>query len=289
VRNRLAAASALVLAGIVLLSALTATVAWVERHPPEAQHVEDRYAAPSQEYFFGTDRLGRNLWSRTWEGIRISLRIGLGTQLVALAIGLTVGAGAALGGRFADNVLMRFVDVAYAFPDLLAIILMRSVLSGRDWPIIGSGDPQIPGLPGELLQVILAISLVTWVTIARLVRGQMLALREEEYVTAALAVGASRRRVVLVHMLPNALGPVIVAVAFGIPLAINAEAALALIGFGLAPPTASLGTLIIDGYESYRASMWGIAIPAAALAVITLCFTFLGDGLRDALDPRSRR
>ena len=132
----------------------------------------------------------------------------------------------------------------YAFPDLLAIIIMRAVLSERGWPVIGGGDPQIPGLPGPILQVILAIGCVAWVTLARLVRGQMLALREAEYVIAARSLGASPRRIVFSHMLPNTLGPIIVAVTFGIPSAIFAEAVLSFIGFSLPPPTASLGTLV---------------------------------------------
>lgn len=289
-RNRVAVASAVVLGVLVVMAVLTAAFPSIERYPSREQHVtaDETHQGPSTEHYLGTDQLGRDLWSRAWEGLRISLRIGIGTQLVAVAIGVTMGAGAALGGRFTDNVLMRFVDVTYAFPDLLAIILLRSIMSERDWPILGSGNPQIPGLEGQLLQVILAISLVSWVTIARLIRGQMLTLRDSEYVVAAHSMGASTRRIVFVHMLPNTLGPVIVTVAFGIPLAINAEAILALIGFGLQPPAASLGTLILDGYTYYRANAWTIIVPSAAIAMLTLCFTFLGDGLRDALDPRTR-
>jgi oligopeptide transport system permease protein len=209
--------------------------------------------------------------------------------LVVLAIGIAVGAGAALGGKATDSVLMRFTDLMYAFPDLLAIILMRAVLSQRDWPIIGTGDPQLPGMPGALLQVVLAISFVSWVTLARLVRGQMLSLRDAEYVLAAQSMGASTRRIVFSHMLPNTLGPVIVAVTFGVPTAIFAEAFLGFIGFGLPPPTASLGTLVAEGQGYVRVNQWMIIFPSAAIAVLMLCFTFLGDGLRDALDPRTRR
>jgi oligopeptide transport system permease protein len=289
VRNRLAVGAGAVLTVLIVLAILTAAIPAVENHEPTAQQFEVVQSGPTSDYYLGTDNLGRDLWARVWEGLRISLRIGFGTQVVAVTIGLLIGASAALGGRFTDNLLMRFVDVTYAFPDLLAIILMRAILSERDWPIIGSGNPQIPGLSGELLQVILAISLVSWVTIARLVRGQMLSLKETDYVLAARSMGASTRRIVFVHMLPNTLGPVIVAVTFGIPLAINAEAILALIGFGLQPPTASLGTLILDGYTYYRANNWAIIVPAVAIATLMLCFTFLGDGLRDALDPRTKR
>ncbi len=173
---------------------------------------------------------------------------------------------------------MRLTDITYAFPDLLFIILMRAVLSERDWPVVG--EPR--------LQIIFAISFVSWTTIARLVRGQMLSLKERDYVLAARALGASSQRIVFIHMLPNTLGPIIVAITFGIPVAIFAEAALGFIGFGLPPPTASLGRLVSDGYTYIQVNNWIVAFPAAAIALLMLCFTFLGDGLRDALDPRTR-
>lgn len=288
-RNRLAVVAGIVLILVMSLALLTAAVPAIERYTPREQNFDSVQTGPSAEHFFGTDDLGRDLWSRTWEGTRISLQIGLGAQLVILAIGISVGAGAALGGRFSDGLLMRFTDLMYAFPDLLAIIIMRSVLSQRDWPVIGTGDPQIPGFSGTLLQVILAIAFVGWVTLARLIRGQMLALKEADYVVAARALGASSRRIVFVHMLPNTLGPVIVAVTFGIPSAIFAEAVLGFIGFSLPPPTASLGTLVAEGNVYYRVNAWMVIVPSVAIAVLMLCFTFLGDGLRDALDPRTRR
>ena len=138
---------------------------------PRPLTLEDVHSGPTSKNLLGTDQLGRDTWARMWEGIRISLRVGIGTQIIVLVMGLSVGAGAALGGRFTDSLLMRFTDLTYAFPDLLAIILLRAVLADRDWPIIGRGDPQIPGLPGPLLVVIFAISLVAWVTTARLIRG----------------------------------------------------------------------------------------------------------------------
>jgi len=289
VRNRLAMVGLTIIVAMAVLSVLTATVDAVGRYPPSAQAVREAHQGPSAAHWLGTDNLGRDNWARTWEGVRISLRIGIGTQVLVAIIGVAVGAAAALGGRFLDNLIMRFVDVAYAFPDLLAIVLMRAVLSQRAWPIIGNGDPQIPGLPGTILQVILAIGLVSWVTTARLVRGQMLSLKASDFVTAARALGASTPRIVFVHMLPNTLGPVIVVLTFGIPLAIYAEAVLALIGFGVEPPTASLGTLVFAGYSYFRSNPWMISVPAATIAILMLSFTFLGDGLRDALDPRGRR
>ena len=288
-KNRLAMVALIILVAVATLVICSQVFSFVQRYDPyRDQDYESIHVAPGMEHFFGTDNLGRDNWSRVLEGTRISLQIGIGTQVVALSIGLLVGAAAALGGRFTDNLLMRVTDLGYAFPDLLFIILVRAALSGRDWPVVGTGDPQIPYLEGPLLQVTFAIAFTSWVTVARLVRGQMLSLSERDYVMAARATGASQARLVLHHMLPNTLGPVIVAVTFGIPAAIFAEAALGFIGFGLPPPTASLGRLVSDGYAFVRQNVWIVTFPAASIALLMLCFTFLGDGLRDALDPRMR-
>ena len=278
-RNRLAMAGLVLLIVVVGVAAAAANIDAVQRDDPYSDQIYTAIQeAPSGSHYFGTDNLGRDNWARVLTGVSISLQIGIGTQIVVLIIGLLVGATAALGGRFTDNVMMRLTDVTYAFPDLLFIILMRSVLVGRDWPVLD--DPK--------LQVILAIAFVNWTIIARLVRGQMLSLAERDFVLAAKALGASPWRVVVQHMLPNSLGPVIVAVTFGIPIAIFAEAAFGFIGFGLPPPTASLGRLVSDGYAYVQVNYWVVVFPAAAVAILMLCFTFVGDGLRDALDPRTR-
>lgn len=278
-KNRLSVLALVLLAVVALIAFLAPVISPLERyHPANDQDYQSIQLSPTTDHWFGTDNLGRDNWARVLEGIRISLIVGVGAQAVSLVIGLAIGAGAALGGKWADGFLMRMTDIAYAFPDLLFIILMRSVLAGRDWPIIG--DP--------LVQVILAIGTVNWTTLARLVRGQMLALKEREYVVAAVGLGAPQSRIVFRHMLPNVIGPVIVAVTFGIPIAIFAEAALGFIGLGLPPPTASLGRLVSDGYNFIQINVWVVIFPAAAVAVLMLAFTFIGDGLRDALDPRSR-
>jgi len=277
-RNRLAMVALVVLALIAILALLGNNVDSVRRYDPRVQDYDTLLAEPSGSHFFGTDILGRDSWSRVLQGTLISLQIGFGVQAVVLTIGLLVGGTAALGGRALDNIMMRFTDLAYAFPDLLFIILMRAVLQGRDWPILGE----------PVLQMIFAIAVVGWVTIARLVRGQMLTLKERDFVLAARAMGASQIRIVVQHMLPNTLGPVIVAVVFGIPLAIFAEAVLGFIGFGIPPPTASLGRLVSDGYSFIQVNVWLVLFPAGTIALLMLCFTFIGDGLRDALDPRGR-
>jgi len=278
-RNRLAMAALVVIVVVAVFVVAAHYTKALRRYDPyldqDYQHLQE---GPSGKHFFGTDNLGRDNWSRVLTGVEISLQIGLGTQVIVLFVGVIVGAGAALGGRVSDNALMRLTDITYAFPDLLFIILMRSVLYGRDWPVLG--NPR--------LQIMLAIAMVNWVTIARLIRGQMLSLAERDYVQAARALGASRFRIVTRHMLPNTLGPVIVAFTFGIPIAIFAEAALGFVGFGLPAPTASLGRLVSDGYTYIQVNVWVVTFPAAAIALLMLCFTFLGDGLRDALDPRTR-
>jgi oligopeptide transport system permease protein len=279
-KNKLAVIAIAVLALIALTAFVGAHVGPTGRYAPNGQDYTagHRQIGPTMSHWFGTDQLGRDIFSRALEGVRISLQIGLGTQLVVLLIGVSVGSAAALGGKWSDNLLMRFTDITQSFPDLLAILLVRSVLFGRDIPVIADAK----------VLIILSIALVNWTTIARLVRGQMLSLGERDYVLAAHALGASRWRVVTQHMLPNTLGPVIVAITFGIPFAIFAEAALGFLGLGVPPPTASLGTLVNTGYGDIQRNVWEVVFPAGSVALLMLAFTFIGDGLRDALDPRTR-
>jgi oligopeptide transport system permease protein len=276
-RNKFAMAGLVILTAIIILAILGNYVDAVQRYDPRVQEFE-RLQSPNKDHWLGTDNLGRDNWSRTLQGLWVSLRVGIGVSLVVLVLGLFVGGIAALGGRTADNIAMRFTDLAYAFPDLLFIILMRAALQDNDWPLLS--DP--------VVQMIIAISFVGWVTVARLVRGQMLSLAQRDFVLAARAMGAPPWRIVLTHMLPNTLGPVIVAVIFGIPLAIFAEAALGYIGLSVPQPTASLGRLVADGNRFIEIQAWLVMIPAAVIAILMLCFTFLGDGMRDALDPRTR-
>jgi oligopeptide transport system permease protein len=288
-RNRLAVAAGVILLVIAAVSFAADVSRTVQRYDPTVPDFQATEQNPSWDHWLGTDTLGRDLWSRLLQGTLFSLKIGIGTQVIVLLIGVTIGMAAALAGRLSDTVLMWVTDLAYAFPDLLAIILLRQVLLGRNWPIIGEGDPQIPGLNGVLLVTIIAISFVSWTTVARLVRGQMLSIKEQDYVTAARAMGASPWRVVRVHMLPNTLSAVIVSATFGIPLAIFAEATLGFIGLGVPPPNASLGSLIGAGLDSIQVHPVQLVWPTLMVATLMLCFTFLGDGLRDALDPRTRR
>jgi oligopeptide transport system permease protein len=233
--------------------------------------------APGQGgHLLGTDILGRDLLSRIMDGARISMTVAMIVQITVLLIGVPVGAAAGWFGGRIDNLLMRFTDIVYAFPDLLFIILL-SVVFKDTW----FGDA-VDGL----LLVFVAIGIVSWVGVARLVRGQLLSLKETEYVEAARAIGVPDFKIVTRHLLPNSIGPIIVAITLGIPGAILAEALLAFIGIGANPPRASWGTLITDGQKWMSSEPHLLIFPAIAIALALISFTFLGDGLRDALDPK---
>lgn len=267
-RNRLAVAGGIVIFLIVLGAII---VPLVSPYEYDRQNLDAIREGPSWSHLLGTDELGRDVFTRLFYGARTSLAVGIFAQFVILAIGLPIGAIAAYAGGRTDNIIMRFVDVMFAFPDILLIILIRAILGG------------------SIYMIFLAIGLVAWVGIARLIRGQILSLKQRDFVTAARAMGAPGRYMILRHLIPNSLGPIIVLVTFGIPRAIFAEAALSYIGIGIPPPTPSWGTMIRDGYDQIWAAPHLVLFPAIAIGVLMLAFTFLGDGLRDALDPRLRR
>jgi oligopeptide transport system permease protein len=278
-KNRLALVGLIVLAVLLLLAYVGAYWGPTARYGPNEQNfATSQQAGPSTDHWMGTDQLGRDQFARILEGLRASTQIGFGTAAVILFLGLAMGSFAAFGGKWTDNLVMRFTDIMFSFPDILLIILIREILIHRDVPLLSN----------HKMLIIFAISMTAWTTIARLVRGQMLSLQERDFVLAARAMGASRGRVVVQHMLPNTLGPVIVAVTFAIPAAIFAEAALSFIGLGLPPPAVSLGGLVSSGYNYVQRNTWGVIFPAASIGVLMLSFTFVGDGLRDALDPRTR-
>jgi oligopeptide transport system permease protein len=277
-KNRLAVAGLIVLTVLLFLAYVGAYVGPTARYDPQELNPAAKQSAPSADHWMGADQLGRDQFARILEGLRASTQIGFGTAGVILVLGLAFGSLAAFGGKLSDNVVMRFTDIMFSFPDILLIILIREILVNRDLPLLSNHKAII----------IFAISMTAWTTIARLVRGQMLSLQERDFVLAARSMGATRGRVVLQHMLPNTLGPVIVAVTFAIPAAIFAEAALSFIGLGLPEPAASLGGLVRSGYNYVQRNTWSVIFPAATIGVLMLCFTFVGDGLRDALDPRTR-
>jgi ABC-type dipeptide/oligopeptide/nickel transport system permease subunit len=224
--------------------------------------------SPSRDYPFGTDQIGRDVLSRMIYGARVSMLVGLGAQVIVVLIGVPIGAlSGYIGGR-TDLFLTRFIDVMYAFPSLLFVILVMSML--------GAG----------LVNIFIAIGVTGWVGIARQTRAQVLGLKEKEFVEGARALGAGFSRLLVRHVLPNALTPIVIAVTFGIPQAIFTEAALSFIGVGINPPTPSWGQMVGEG-QQYLRSYWHLCVvPSIAIAVTMLSFTFLGDGVRDALDPK---
>jgi len=228
-------------------------------------------------HILGTDQLGQDMLSRLLDGARISLTVAIVVQFVVIGIGVPIGAIAGwYSGSRIDNGLMRFTDVMYAFPDLLLIILFSVAFRETAFGQALNG----------LLLVFVAIGLVSWVTVARLVRGQFLSLKETEFVEAAQAIGVSDRNIIMKHLLPNGISPIIVAITLGIPAAILAEAALAYIGVGVQPPRASWGSLIAAGQPCIRSYPHLTYMPGILIALALISFTFLGDGLRDALDPK---
>ncbi|MEI6136267.1 MAG: ABC transporter permease [Chloroflexota bacterium] len=281
-RRPAALVAAIIVAALCLAAAFAPLLVPYEAHQQlyftEGTGVCQQYA-PSRAHIFGVDPLCRDTFSRFVNGARISLAIGIFTQAIIIGIGMLIGGAAGLGPSWLDNLLMRFTDATYAFPDLLLIILMASALRGTalgDWA-------------GGTFAIFLAIGIVGWVTIARLVRGEILSLRTREFVIAAQALGATKPRIFLQHLLPNMIGPVIVAATFGIPAAIFSEAALSYIGIGARPPTPSWGVMVNEGYGVMLVSVWPVLFPAAGIAVTMLCFTLLGDALREVLDPRGAR
>jgi oligopeptide transport system permease protein len=264
-RNRLAVAGGIVvmsLCAVAILADVLAPLAYTKTNFGRLNE------APSRDHPLGTDQVGRDLLSRMIYGARVSMLVGLGAQLIVVLVGVPIGAlSGQLGGRV-DLMLMRFVDVMYAFPNLLFVILVMSML--------GAG----------LTNIFIAIGLTGWVGIARQTRGQVLAIREKEFVEGARALGAGFGRVLLRHILPNALTPIVVAVTFGIPQAIFTEAALSFIGVGINPPTPSWGQMVGEG-QQYLRTYWHLCVfPSIAIGLTMLSFTFLGDGVRDALDPK---
>jgi len=257
---------------IVLLLGLIAILAdRLAPYPYAEQHVDQIFAPiGAPRFLLGTDQLGRDMLSRLIYGARISLGVALLAQMIVLALGLPIGLVAGAGSPALDNALMRITDVIYAFPDLLFVIIILAVLGQN------------------ILFVPIAIGVVNWTTMARLVRGQVLSLKEQDFILAARALGVGRRRIIIRHMLPNALTPIIVAVTLGIPQYILLEATLSFIGIGAPPPTPSWGAMINEGFNAIFSFPRMVLLPGIAIALTMLSFTFLGDGLRDALDPHAQ-
>jgi oligopeptide transport system permease protein len=268
-RNRAALASMWVL-GLIALACIV--LPWVWPYGYAQPDWDLMYHAPTfaGAHLFGTDALGRDLFVRVMWGCRISLMIGVVATLVTLVIGVTWGAVAGFAGGWLDGLMMRFVDILYSIPFIPFVIILM-VLFGRD-----------------LILVFAAIGAVSWLDIARIVRGQTLSLRKKEFVEAAHACGVGHGTIIRRHIVPNLIGIVVVYVTLTIPTVILFEAFLSFLGLGVQAPLTSLGGLVSDGASVLQSQPYMLVIPALFLAVIVYCFNFIGDGLRDALDPKDR-
>ncbi|SFI87038.1 ABC transporter permease [Thermoflavimicrobium dichotomicum] len=223
------------------------------------------------DYRFGTDNLGRDLWTRVWYGTKISLMIAFLAAILEIALGVMIGVISGYFGGIVDDILQRVIEVLYSIPNTIVVILLLIVFE--------------PGI----LPIALALALTNWLPTARVVRAQVLKLKSQEYVLAAKTLGASHFRIMFKHLLPNVIGPIIVAIMFAIPTAIFYEAFLSFIGLGIRPPEASLGVIINDGAKNLQIFPHELLIPAIVLGTMMLSFNLIGDGLRDALDPRMRK
>lgn len=264
-RNRLAMVGLVILLAQAVLALITP---WIAPYSFDAQDLTNTLGGPTAQHWLGTDALGRDLFTRLLYGGRISLAVGLLASLVSVAVGVIYGAIAGYFGGRIDGLLMRIVDVLYAVPFLFLVIILM-VYFGRDVRLL-----------------FVALGLTQWLTTARIVRGQVLALRRKEFLDAAIAMGLPTRRIIMRHVVPNVIGPVIVYLTLTVPTVILEEAFLSFLGLGIQPPQASWGTLISSGVEAMEIAPLVLVAPALALSITLFSLNFLGDGLRDALDPK---
>jgi len=264
--------------GLVILGALVLGVALVSFSPydPEKSDMSSRLQPPSWEHPFGTDPLGRDLLTRVLYGGRISLSVGLMVVLVTLLIGVPVGALAGYFGGWVDNVLMRVTDAALSLPVLMVLILLSAILREVELPLLQRNN---------VMTIALVIGVLSWMTVARLVRASCLTIRQMEFVVAARGVGASDLRILARHILPNAVGPIIVESTLEIGYAIMEESGLSFLGFGIQPPTPSWGNLLSNAQEHMTKHPWLAIFPGLMIFVALISVNYIGDGLRDAFDP----
>jgi oligopeptide transport system permease protein len=267
-KNHLAVFSTGLLAAVVLLAVCGP---WLSPYAYDQQDTSVGASAPSAAHWFGTDPLGRDLLVRVLYGGRISLLVGIVATLVSMTIGVTWGAIAGFAGGRTDQIMMRIVDVLYALPFTIFVIILM-VLFGRN-----------------IVLLFLAIGAVEWLTMARIVRSQVISLREKEFIEATRVMGFSGARIVFQHVIPNTLGPVIVYVTLTVPQVMLLEAFLSFLGLGVQPPMSSWGLLIQEGVEVMEEYPWLLIFPSLALSATLFALNFLGDGLRDALDPKASK
>jgi len=255
---------------VALLVVCALTAQWVAPYDPDAQTLGDRLLPPSLSHWMGTDQYGRDVLSRMLYGARISLAVGLVAVSIYILIGVLVGSVAGYYGRWVDGVLMRLVDVLLCIPTFFLILM-----------VIAFVGPSI-------LNIMVIIGLTSWTDVARLVRGEVLALKEREFVLAARLMGLSDSHIILRHILPNALGPVLVVATLGVGSCILLESSLSFLGLGVQPPTASWGNMLMEGKDHLTDAWWLVTFPGVAIFTTVLGYNLMGEGLRDLMDPRMR-
>jgi peptide/nickel transport system permease protein len=269
-RHKLAVASAIVL---ILLAFVSVFAEQIAPHDPNAinsSYSHGKPQPPTAEYPLGTDNFGRDYLARTMVGMRLSLIVGVTAVAFQLVIGISIGALAGYFGGWIDNLLMRITDIFLSVPAFLLLLIMAGILGGG------------------LLSLIVAIGALNWMTVARLVRADILSLKEREFVVAGRSIGVPAWRMIVVYLLPNAAASIIVSATLAVPSAILTESALSFLGLGVPPPNASLGNMLGEAQQWIRTSWWIWIVPGVAISMIVLAFNFVGDGLRDALDPQLR-
>jgi len=288
-KNKMAVLGTIIIIALLILAIFAPYIA--PYHYAEGS-LKDNYAKPGDKYLLGADFMGRDVLSRIIYGTRISLSVGIIGALTSFIIGILYGVISGYYGGKVDNIMMRFVDIMYGFPTLLLIILMM-VLFKSTFAITTPGTfagilSEIDKAFGGLFFIFIGIGITAWIGMARIARGMALSLREKEFVEAARATGNSNIQIMMKHILPNLIGPCVVAVTLRIPRFITFEAFLSFIGLGVNPPTPSWGMMISEGYTAIRSNPHLALYPGIALAITMMAFNFLGDGLRDALDPRMK-
>jgi peptide/nickel transport system permease protein len=266
-RNRLAVGGLLV---ILLIFFVAGSASLIAPYDPGKTNVSQKLKPPSSEHFLGTDQLGRDVFSRMLYGSRISLSVGFVAVAISIVIGVFVGAIAGYYGRWADAILMRFVDIMLCFPSFFLILTVVALLGP------------------SMLNVMVVIGITSWMGTSRFVRAEFLSLRERDFVQAARALGMKDRRIIFRHILPNGLAPVFVTATLDVATAVLVEAGLSFLGFGVQPPAPSWGNILTEGRTYIFDAWWLTVFPGLAILITVLSFNLLGEGLRDALDPRLR-
>jgi len=266
-RNRMAVAGSVV---VLLLFVVSLLAPWISPYDPSAIDLRDVLAGPSGAHFFGTDQLGRDVFSRMVWGSRISLKVGFVATGIAIVIGAILGALAGYYGRWVDAVIMRFVDIMLCFPSFFLILAVIAILEPSIWNIM------------------IVIGLTSWMGITRLVRADFISLKERDFVQAAKVIGVSDLRIIFSHILPNAMASVLVAATLGVAGAILTESALSFLGIGVQPPTPSWGNILTAGKDNIDIAWWLSLYPGLAILITVLGYNLLGEGIRDSLDPRLR-